>query len=81
MARNNKVELKRVSINLPKDLVQRVEEYGEMKGLNTTSAFIILLNQALDAKDTIDNLPYLIELLKSEISKNQSLNFENNDLK
>ena len=59
-----KIELKRVNMNLPADLVQRVVEYGESKGLNTTSAYIVLLNQALDQKNTIDNLPLFIELMQ-----------------
>lgn len=66
--KKNKIELKRVNMNLPSDLVQRVVAYGESKGLNTTSAYIVLLNQALDQKDTIDNLPLMMEFLKGNIS-------------
>ncbi len=69
MTSKNKIELKRVNMNLPSDLVQRVVEYGESKGLNTTSAYIVLLNQALDQKETIDSLPIMLELIKSEMSK------------
>lgn len=63
MTEKNKLDLKRVNMNLPADLVQRVVAYGESKGLNTTSAYIVLLNQALDQKDTIDNLPLILELI------------------
>lgn len=62
--KKKKIELKRVNMNLPADLVQRVVEYGESKGLNTTSAYIVLLNQALDQKSTIDTLPLFIELMQ-----------------
>ena len=48
--KKKKIELKRVNMNLPADLVQKVVEYGESKGLNTTSAYIVLLNQALDQR-------------------------------
>ena len=65
-----KIELKRVNMNLPADLVQRVVKYGESKGLNTTSAYIVLLNQALDRKDTMENLPLMMEFLKGEMIKN-----------
>lgn len=65
MTSKSKVELKRVNMNLPADLIQRVVEYGESKGLNTTSAYIVLLNQALDQKDTLNNLPLILELLKN----------------
>lgn len=69
MTAKNKIELKRVNMNLPADLVQRVVEYGESKGLNVTSAYIVLLNQALDQKETIDSLPIMLDLIKSELSK------------
>lgn len=52
--KKNKIELKRVNMNLPSDLVQRVVSYGESMGLNTTSAYIVLLNQALDQKEKED---------------------------
>lgn len=65
MTAKSKVELKRVNMNLPADLIQRVVEYGESKGLNTTSAYIVLLNQALDQKDTLNNLPLILDLLKN----------------
>lgn len=63
----NKIELKRVNMNLPSDLVQRVVNYANSMGLNTTSAYIVLLNQALDQKETIDKLPIMLELFKSEL--------------
>lgn len=62
MTKKNKIELKRVSINLPSNLVERVKEYGENLGLNTTSAYIVLLNQALDQKDTLNNLPLILDM-------------------
>lgn len=71
MTSKNKIELKRVNMNLPSDLVQRVVDYGESKGLNTTSAYIVLLNQALDYKDTIDSLPLMMELIKSQVLSQQ----------
>lgn len=74
----NKIELKRVNINLPVDLVQRVIDYGESMGLKATPAYIVLLNQALDQKDTMNNLPALLDLFKSEIAKNND-NSENKD--
>ncbi len=60
---NKKIELKRVNVNLPANLVQRVEDYALSLGVNTTNAYIILLNQALDYKDTLNNLPVLLDLI------------------
>ena len=68
MTTNNKLELKRVNMNLPSDLVNKVVSYANKMGLNTTSAYIVLLNQALDQKDTIDNLPIMLELFKKEMT-------------
>lgn len=68
MTTNNKLELKRVNMNLPSDLVNKVVSYANKMGLNTTSAYIVLLNQVLDQKDTIDNLPIMLELFKKEMT-------------
>lgn len=65
--KKNKIELKRVNMNLPADLVQRVIDYGDSKGLNTTNAYIVLLNQALDQIDTIEYLPHIVDAIKSAI--------------
>ncbi len=66
---NKKPELKRININLPIDLIQRVGDYANSKGLNVTSAYIVLLNTALDQNETINNLPIMLDLIKNEISK------------
>ena len=67
--KKNKVDLKRVNMNLPSYLVDRVVDYANSMGLNTTSAYIVLLNQALDQKETIDNMPIILELFKNELAK------------
>lgn len=70
--KKNKVDLKRVNMNLPSYLVDRVVDYANSMGLNTTSAYIVLLNQALDQKATITNLPMMAEMLevvKTELAK------------
>ena len=60
--KKSKVELKRVNMNLPAELVTKVVEYSEKNGLNTTSAYIILLNQALNQVTTLEKLPAMLEL-------------------
>lgn len=57
------IELTRVNINLPTNLVERVKEYALKMGLNTTNAYVVLLNNGLDQKRTIDFLGKLIENL------------------
>ena len=59
-------------MNLPASLVQRVTDYGIENGLSTTSAYIVLLNQALDQKETIKSLPMILGLqniLSQQIEK------------
>lgn len=68
-SKKNKVDLKRVNINLPTSLIQRVTEYGIENGLNTTSAYIVLLNQALDQKETIKNLPMMLDFIKNDLAE------------
>lgn len=62
MTKDNKNELKRVSINLPLQIVERVKEYADNLGLNVTSAYIVLLNQALDQKEIITQMPMLMSI-------------------
>lgn len=49
------VELERVNINLPKELVDRVKEYGRQVGVNNTNAFIFLLHRGLDSNWPVAN--------------------------
>lgn len=59
----SKVEFTRVNINLPNNLISRVKKYGDSLGINTTSAYIILLNNALDEKDTLTKIPEVIAVM------------------
>ena len=61
MAIENKIELVRVNMNLPNSLVERVKDYANKVGINTTSAYIVLLNQALDQKESIESLPIIFK--------------------
>lgn len=57
------IEFTRVNINVPNNLIERVKKYAESIGINTTSAYIVLLNNALDQKDTLTNLPEIVNLM------------------
>lgn len=63
MAKEKSKEFTRVNINLPNNLISRVKQYGESLGVNTTSAYILLLNNALDEKDTLSRLPEMISII------------------
>lgn len=49
--KKDKIELTRVGMNLPVSIVERVKQYADSLGLNVTSAYIVLLNQALAQND------------------------------
>lgn len=72
MAKEKKIELKRVNINLPVSLIERVKSYGENLGINTTSAYIVLLNEALLQADTMARMPEILrkydEIKSKELS-------------
>ena len=64
MAKEKNVELIRVNMNLPASIVNRVKDYAEKIGINTTSAYIVLLNQALDQKESIESLPIILDAIE-----------------
>lgn len=63
MAKKPNLELERVSINLPSSIVSKVKEYADGLGINYTSAYIVLLNQALEQKDMLKNLPIMFNMV------------------
>ena len=58
------MELVRVNLNLPKKLTERVEDYAKEMGLNKTSGYIVLLNQALTQVDMQKSVPVLANSTK-----------------
>lgn len=62
MAYKSDFNLKRVNMNLPVDLVERVKAYAQKMCINTTSAYIVLLNQALKQDQTMEQLPAMLNL-------------------
>lgn len=68
-------EIKRVNINLPVHIIDSVKEYADTLGINITSAYIVLLNQALQQKDLINQLPAFMAML-NEV---KSIQIDNNE--
>lgn len=58
------MELIRVNLNLPKKLTERVDNYAKEMGLNKTSAYIVLINQALTQIEMQKSVPELINSTK-----------------
>ena len=53
----------RININLPNSILSKVKEYADELGINTTSAIIVLLNQAFEQKDMIKSIPLIFQTL------------------
>ena len=80
MAKSANKNLERVSINLPSNIVAKVKEYAYNLGINNTSAYIVLLNQALEQTDMLKQLPAMYGLL-NEVKglQNDMLLVQNNE--
>lgn len=60
MAQNEKRDITRVNMNLPTKIVLQVKEYAEDLGLPITQAYTVLLNQSLEQKDMLKNMPQIL---------------------
>lgn len=60
MAQNEKRDITRVNMNLPTKIVLQVKAYAEELGLPITQAYIVLLNQSLEQKDMLKNMPQIL---------------------
>ena len=60
MAQNEKRDITRVNMNLPTKIVLQVKEYAEELGLPITQAYTVLLNQSLEQKDMLKNMPQIL---------------------
>lgn len=70
------VDLTRVNINLPSEVVSRVKEYADYLGLPITQTYVVLINFGLEQKEFMKNLPSFLKLM-SDINENVELNNNN----
>lgn len=59
-------EIKRLNVNLPKELDDRVVQYAEKMTLSKTSAIIVLLQQALDNQQVMLTMDELLKYVQNE---------------
>lgn len=62
-------ELKRLNINMPIDLVDRIDEYADKMCVNRSSAINVLVNLALDSQKAVNDLSQLLELVQGQQKK------------
>ena len=60
-----KPDLTRMTINLPTELVNRVEDYAIKFYVNRTTAMTILLNSALDTSKALGDMNELVKFINS----------------
>ena len=73
---------KRVNTNLPAYLVDKVEQYANDVGINTTAAYIVLLKQALDQQEQLKYLPLMnkmFDLYQNNPSMFNDISIENEE--
>lgn len=59
----SKVDLKRISMNIPTELYDKICKYSENLGINTTAGVIVLLNQALNNNSMIELMPVMFSVM------------------
>ena len=60
----DKMELCRLTFNLPKKLVEDIDKYAEKMNLKRTSAITFLITSALQNQDVVKNFNKFVELLQ-----------------
>lgn len=68
----NKSDLTRLSMNIPKNIDNKVKEYANSLGVNVTTAYIYLITQALEQKNAMTQMPMLFDLLNT-LNNSQNL--------
>lgn len=71
MPKLNDLQTKRVNINLPIKLVERVQEYSRNVGLPYTQGYTILLNQALTQLDNVKTMTNFTDAVKMVAQMNE----------
>ncbi len=56
----------RISMNMPTEMLEKIEDIGALKGLNRTQTILMALSQFIDQKESLDYLPKIIEYIKKE---------------
>lgn len=61
-----KAELFRLTINLPKTLIDSVDNYADSMNINRTSAIAVLLSQALNTQQAMADMTKLTSMLEQK---------------
>lgn len=61
-----KPEVTRINLNMPNDLLVKVDGYANKMNVNRTSAICVLLNMALDSQKAVSDIAELLKLIQNE---------------
>ena len=64
-----RVETTRMGMNIPTELMNKLDEYADRMNISRTSAVCVLLSQALDSQKAVNDLGELLKLVKAEQMK------------
>ena len=64
-----RVETTRMGMNIPTELMDKLDEYTDRMNISRTSAVCVLLSQALDSQKAVNDLGELLKLVKAEQMK------------
>ena len=65
-----RVETTRMGMNIPTELMDKLDEYADRMNISRTSAVCVLLSQALDSQKAMTDLGELLKLYQ-ETSKDK----------
>ena len=66
MKDKNIKKTRRVSLNFPEEMVEKVKKYAQKKGLPDTYAYVNLINRGLSSEEYLDNHPYYLAGLDND---------------
>ena len=61
-----RIETQRLTLNMPTELMARLDEYSSKMNISRTSGICVLLTQALDGQKAVSELGELLALVKAE---------------
>lgn len=61
-----KPEVTRINLNMPNDLLVKVDGYANRMNVNRTSAICVLLNMALDSQKAVSDIAELLKIIQNE---------------
>ena len=64
MAREKKNNKVKITMNIPEEMLVRIEAYAEKMSINRTAAMLVLCNMALDQQEMLAVMPKVLELAK-----------------